>query len=168
MKSIRLFLTISIISTVVLANFVAAIHGYQESMKEAEELFDQKLVSFARLLSKTTQFMPLPNDASKQTSNDKKTSDNEIQYQVRDKNGKLLLHSSQLGEPFNFELQEGPGYLNFQHSRWRFLTFYSDKDELEESSTIQIIKGYLSNEKLVNLIQKATVVVCPYLSWNKI
>ncbi len=128
MKSIRLFLTISIISTVVLANFVAAIHGYQESMKEAEELFDQKLVSFSRLLSKTTQFMPLSNDASKQTSNDPKISDDEIQYQVRDKNGKLLLHSSQLGEPFDFELQEGPGYLNFQHSRWRFLTFYSNKE----------------------------------------
>ena len=51
MKSIRLFLIISILSTIVLANFLAALHGYQESMQQAESLFDRKLENYADFIA---------------------------------------------------------------------------------------------------------------------
>jgi len=129
MNSIRLFLTISIVATVVLANFLAVIQGYQESMTEAEVLFDQKLESFAHLLVKTTIFRPLPDDSSVHAATDLQIPDDAIHYQVRDGNGRLLLHSNQLGSKFNFERKSEKGYLNYQHFRWRYLTLYSNQQD---------------------------------------
>lgn len=51
MKSIRLFLATSIVSLLTLFNFVAAVQGYQSSMREADALFDNQMLDLALLVS---------------------------------------------------------------------------------------------------------------------
>ena len=51
MSSLRRFLIVSILSVLMLVNFIAALHGYKSSMAEAEKLFDQKLTAMALQLS---------------------------------------------------------------------------------------------------------------------
>ena len=42
MSSIRVFLIATILATLTLFNFLAALHGYNSSLKEAEKLFDNQ------------------------------------------------------------------------------------------------------------------------------
>ena len=43
MKSIRVFLTLTLLSIAALLNFAAALRGYQQGMVEAERLFNQRM-----------------------------------------------------------------------------------------------------------------------------
>jgi two-component system, OmpR family, sensor histidine kinase QseC len=56
MTSLRQYLIISILASLALANFLAALHGYRTSMAEAQSLFDHKLMAASRRLLA----MPLP------------------------------------------------------------------------------------------------------------
>ena len=51
MRSIRVFLATSIVALLILFNFVAAVHGYQSSMREADALFDNQMLDLAKLVS---------------------------------------------------------------------------------------------------------------------
>lgn len=53
MASIRLFLTLTLIAIIVLVTFLSSLRGYQESMVEAERLFDLQLLEHVKLLSLT-------------------------------------------------------------------------------------------------------------------
>jgi len=125
-KSIRIFLTISIISIIVLANFLAALHGYQESMQEAEILFDHKLESFSKLLavSSTTN---LSNDLERTEGEQSELSS--VIYQVRKTDREIIFQSTLFQEPLEFELEINNGYLNYANFRWRYLTRYYPKME---------------------------------------
>lgn len=48
--SIRQQLTSLIISTVILASFLAALHGYKNSLRQLDSIFDQELKSIARVI----------------------------------------------------------------------------------------------------------------------
>ena len=50
MKSIRLYLILALISSVCLANFTAAYHGYGESLRAGYRLLDQQLIEMAQSL----------------------------------------------------------------------------------------------------------------------
>ncbi len=50
MKSIRLFLILSLLAAVTLGNFIAAVYGYKSSMAEAEALLDTQLADTAALI----------------------------------------------------------------------------------------------------------------------
>lgn len=50
MKSIRLYLILSLLAAVTLGNFVAAVYGYKSSMAEAEALLDTQLADTAALI----------------------------------------------------------------------------------------------------------------------
>ena len=54
MSSIRRFLVVVLLATITLINFLAALHGYRTSMKEAERLFDAQLADIAAVLAVTT------------------------------------------------------------------------------------------------------------------
>lgn len=147
MSSIRLFLTISIIATVILANFLAALHGYQESMQEAEALFDRKLENFADFLSislpntGSSSFEHLAPSINQQPKNNKPSSDT-LLYQVRNENDLILFQSIDFNNdsnqknssrlksrieietatPFNFKLESSNDYINYANYRWRSIT----------------------------------------------
>ncbi|MCB1642786.1 MAG: hypothetical protein KDI37_13720, partial [Xanthomonadales bacterium] len=50
MKSIRVFLTVTLLAIVTLVNFAAALRGYQASMVEAEALLNQRMTQQFELL----------------------------------------------------------------------------------------------------------------------
>ncbi|MGV3591298.1 MAG: two-component sensor histidine kinase, partial [Gammaproteobacteria bacterium] len=51
MKSIRLFLVAGTVAILILYNFVAALRGYQSSMREADRLFDNQLLDLSQLVA---------------------------------------------------------------------------------------------------------------------
>jgi len=121
-SSIRLFLTISIISAVVLANFLAALHGYQESMQEAEVLFDRKLHNYAEFISNNESIAT----AKKVSSSPPKSTQRleEILYQIWDDQSRLLVQSSRFPSELIFKSKADKLYVNFDQARWRSITQY--------------------------------------------
>lgn len=131
MKSIRLFLTLSIVATIILINFLAALHGYQESMLEAERLFDQKLEDYSELLVKFSRphntvkrEQRLVHKNSHLTMNGIKDT---VIYQIREKDGRVVSQSKIFdNHQFNIPLKDDKSYINYEGFRWRIFTrFYS-------------------------------------------
>ena len=113
MTSLRRFLVISVLSALMLVNFIAALHGYRSSMEEAERLFDQKLSEMA------AQFgaMPLPNVESPPSADDE-----QMVFQIFKADGRLLWRSAHA--PAQIISQElGFGEHNFNNYRWRTLSY---------------------------------------------
>lgn len=115
MSSIRLFLIASILATLTLFNFVAALQGYQASLREAEQLFDNQLYQTARLIANlhAGQIETPPNPQSN------------LAYQVWHNNQLIATSSPSLRQPI-IELLPGFDHANFNGYRWRTLVFYDD------------------------------------------
>lgn len=124
MSSIRLFLTISIISAVVLANFLAALHGYQESMQEAEVLFDSKLQNYAEFVANSQRTAKLEELSTSSNPNPNPNRLEEVLYQVWDKQSQLVAQSTRFPRELNFTSEENKLYINFEQARWRSITQY--------------------------------------------
>ncbi len=123
MSSIRIFLTSTIVAIVILANFIAAILGYQKSMEEAELLFDHKLVNVAEILA---TFRSNPALTVKPVPVNQTSVSEHILYQVRDDNNQIIFQSKELSKDFTFQLKKSDDHQNYQNIRWRTLTRYFD------------------------------------------
>ena len=55
MKSIRLYLLLSILAIITLVTFLSLLHGYRSSMTQAQTLFDQRLSSIAEIIAHANQ-----------------------------------------------------------------------------------------------------------------
>lgn len=116
MKSIRIYLVVALLSTLTLVNFVSALHGYRESMAEAQRLFDRQLADTARLLTA----MPGPMQAPAVVEHTE-----QMAFQIWSRDGNLLLRSANAPrQPIN-ALQEGYEDVNFSGYRWRVYTHFS-------------------------------------------
>lgn len=128
MASIRLFLTLTLIAIIVLVTFLSSLRGYQESMIEAENLFDLQLLEYVKLLS---LIRPAGNTAGLDAAIDElllpQQSDLDlsaemlIAHQVFSDDGALLSRSviaplSAMG-PFEVGYRD----VNFNGYRWRLL-----------------------------------------------
>ena len=115
MNSLRRFLLVSVLSALMLLNFIAALHGYRSSMAEAENLFDQKLASMALQLSsvplRTSNNAPAPDD------------DNMV-FQLFNAEGKLVWHSVHAPDQY-IAANEGFSENNFNGYRWRTLSYFN-------------------------------------------
>lgn len=58
MKSIRTFLIVVLLAVICLVNFVAALHGYQRSMQQADQLLAQQLQQAGHLIHRLYQQQP--------------------------------------------------------------------------------------------------------------
>ena len=141
MSSIRLFLSISILSAIILVNFLTALHGYQESMREAEVLFDRKLENFANFIanhSTGTKPKELLNETLSNPSTQDEHTDElhpSVVYQVRDKNFKLIDQSifltlNSLNEKLKIKPKIEKSYINFANFRWRLITRFNQKAQI--------------------------------------
>lgn len=108
MSSIRLFLVAGILATLTLFNFVAALRGYQTSMEEADKLFDNQLLDFARLVGR----LDLAG------THDELRLGNNLAFQVW-KDGVLLAHSYHAPADPIAPFSNGFNYSNFDGYRWR-------------------------------------------------
>ncbi|OGT72395.1 MAG: hypothetical protein A3H44_05520 [Gammaproteobacteria bacterium RIFCSPLOWO2_02_FULL_57_10] len=128
MASIRLFLTLTLIAIIVLVTFLSSLRGYQESMIEAERLFDLQLLEHVKLLS---LIKPAGDSVGLSATNDElllpQQSDLDlsaemlIAHQVFADDGELLSRSviaplSAMG-PFEIGYRD----VNFNGYRWRLL-----------------------------------------------
>jgi two-component system, OmpR family, sensor histidine kinase QseC len=110
-KSIRIFLVAGIVATLTLFNFVAALRGFQTSMREADMLFDNQLLDLSQLVT---------NLDMQRVSRDFRLGNN-LAFQVWE-NDKLLVASFHAPQaPIN-DFAGGFGFANFDGYRWRTYT----------------------------------------------
>ena len=116
MKSIRLFLVAGTVAILILYNFVAALRGYQSSMREADRLFDNQLLDLSQLVAHL--------DATRITRDFRLG--NDISFQVWD--GERLLTASYHAPAAPIgAFTPGFDFANFDGYRWRTYTRY-DRD----------------------------------------
>lgn len=116
MKSIRFYLVVALLSTVVLGNFVAAVYGYRSSMQEAQELLDAQLADVAALLEMAPGSVPrVPDHPSER-----------LAFQIWSEQGELLLHSDNAGQSAITTFEEGFRDENFAGYRWRVLCRFDE------------------------------------------
>ena len=112
MRSIKLFLVVGILATLVLFNFVAALQGYQSSMDEADRLFDNQMLDLARLISNLDYDHP---------DVDEVRLGNDLTFQVWE--GDTLVAASNNAPDVRIqELSPGFEFANFNGYRWRTFT----------------------------------------------
>lgn len=109
MRSIRLFLIASIVAALILFNFVAALQGYQSSMREADTLFDNQMLDLARLVSNL--------DVSNINSRDLRLG-NDLAFQIWSDSRLLAASHNAPDQPLQ-NLVPGFEYTNFGGYRWR-------------------------------------------------
>lgn len=108
MHSIRLFLVASILATLTLFNFIAALQGYQSSMAETDELFDNQLQDIAQLVA----------NLDIQGSMSEISLQNGMIFQIWEQSRLLVASSNAPGEAIS-EFAAGFNYANFDGYRWR-------------------------------------------------
>jgi len=111
-KSIRFYLVVALLATIVLGNFVAAVYGYRSSMQAAQRLLDTQLADTASML----QTLPTPNRGVIARPSDR------LAYQIWNEAGRLIVRTDNAGEAPISELSEGYREENFQGRRWRVLS----------------------------------------------
>lgn len=116
MSSIRAFLIATILATLTLFNFLAALQGYNSSLKETEKLFDNQLLDTAQLISNLHQ---------SSIKNEPKPL-NSAAYQIW-RNGQLVTASTNARGKAITALQPGFGYANFNGYRWRTLVYFDSE-----------------------------------------
>jgi two-component system sensor histidine kinase QseC len=118
-RSIRVFLATSIVSLLTLFNFVAAVQGYQSSMREADALFDNQMLDLALLVSNL--------DVSDERLRSLQLGD-DLAFQVW-QNNKLLAASANAPSVALHEFADGYDYANFNSYRWRTLARFDQVHE---------------------------------------
>jgi two-component system sensor histidine kinase QseC len=117
-SSIRKFLIVGILATLTLFNFIAALRGYQSSMREADTLFDNELLDLSTLVA-NLDIPALPDDFHL---------GNNLAFQVW-RFDELLASTHQAPrEPMN-ALKPGFEFSNFDGYRWRTYTRHVEADE---------------------------------------
>lgn len=104
--SIQRHLIILIISIITLASFFAALHGYRASMEQLNRVFDQELISIARILSNAT---PIKNTNQQEQH---------FLYQVI-KNNQLISKSGIAPENIIDPIEDGFSFVTYNGMRWR-------------------------------------------------
>jgi two-component system sensor histidine kinase QseC len=118
-RSIRVFLATSIVSLLTLFNFVAAVQGYQSSMREADALFDNQMLDLALLVSNL--------DVSDERLRSLQLGD-DLAFQVW-QNNELLAASANAPRVALHEFADGYDYANFNSYRWRTLSRFDQVHE---------------------------------------
>lgn len=116
MKSIRFYLVVALLATVVLGNFIAAVYGYRSSMQRAQDLLDTQLADTATLLQSVGRsgagVVPQPSDR--------------LAFQVWSADGRLIQRSDNSGTAPITGFEAGYRDENFEGYRWRVLSRHDD------------------------------------------
>jgi len=127
--SIRVFLTLTLLSVVALLNFAAALSGYHRGMIEAQALFNQRMQQHLDLLNYslpdllargdiragqvlTPARVPMPRD--------------HLEFQWLRASGELIARTKQMPETAVAPLEAGFRHVNFSGYRWNALIERSD------------------------------------------
>jgi two-component system sensor histidine kinase QseC len=111
-KSIRFYLVVALLSTVVLSSFVAAVYGYRSSMIEAQALLDSQLDDVATLIA---TMRPTDGKVVDPPSSG-------LSYQIWTDNRVLIQRSENTSSTPISKFEEGYKDGNFGGHRWRMLS----------------------------------------------
>lgn len=111
MKSIRLYLLLILVATLILVMFVSLLKGYQSSIETAQRLFDERLINTAELIASAHT------DQTTADSSQSPTSDY-LFFQVWDANGQLLTRSNTAPHIALSRFEKGFYDVNFKGFRW--------------------------------------------------
>ena len=117
MKSIRFYLVVALLSTIMLGNFIAAIHGYRTSMEEAQALLDIQLADTATMIQ---TMQPTSNRMVSQPSS-------RLAFQIWDAGGDLIQRSANSSETPITRFEEGYRDENFEGFRWRVMGRFDEQ-----------------------------------------
>lgn len=145
MSSIRRFLIIATLSTMILVGFVAALQGYRAGMTEAERLSDSQLLEMAQLLANlNTELLSSPDQPG------------HIAYQlwkIQDQGAPRLLHSDNIPAQAVTSLSPGFDFANFGGYRWRTHVYMtSSGDRLVVAATRTDIRYQLAENVILETI----------------
>jgi two-component system, OmpR family, sensor histidine kinase QseC len=124
LKSIRSFLTLTLLSVAALLNFAAALRGYHRGMLEAEQLFNQRMYQHLDLLNYSLPDMLARGDIAGGTLRRAARTlapDTRLEFQWIDRSGQLLARSEGMPASIVSELREGFHFVNFGGYRWHAL-----------------------------------------------
>jgi two-component system sensor histidine kinase QseC len=117
-KSIRVYLIVVILSVICLSNFIAALHGYQNSMQAADKLVDQQILEKAHSVSiLVDKGLELPDSLY----------DENTLFQVWLEK-KLIAQSINSPEHHFFEQGDGFHIVSYNGRRWRTYIVKSPRD----------------------------------------
>ncbi len=156
MKSIRSFLTISIIAIITLIIFLSVLRGYQSSMEEAENLFDSKL-------SDTIKLLALVSNSKLPVSTSELHAEKTV-FQIWKDKTTLLYRSNNAPTSAISKFEVGYSLNNFNNYRWKTLTYFDKQTNhwliLAERSDIR----YILAEGIILKSIMPTVFVLPLLA----
>lgn len=124
MRSIRVFLTLTLLSVAALLNFAAALRGYHRGMVEAESLFNQRMQQHLDLLNYSLPDLLARGDiqAGRVLAPALAlASDNHLEFQWLQRDGRLIARSDGMPESAAAPLEPGFGFVNFAGYRWHAL-----------------------------------------------
>ncbi|PHS11990.1 MAG: hypothetical protein COA86_18820 [Kangiella sp.] len=144
MTSIRIFLTASVIAIVILANFLAAVKGYQSSMQRSDDIFDSKMLHVAKLITSLySENSNLKTDSYKELSskNAQTHSLNDINliYTIQNENDNIIAQSDFFDKNAFPKSKRNKtsiskniiyDWVNFNGYRWRQLDYFDEKSAL--------------------------------------
>ena len=124
MKSIRVFLTLTLLSVAALLDFAAALRGYDRGMVEAERLFNQRMAQHLDLLNYTLPDLLVRGDIRAGRLNAPSRAvagETRLEFQWATPVGTLLARSDGMPENLVGTLEEGFRFINFGGYRWHAL-----------------------------------------------
>lgn len=156
MKSIRVFLTVSIIATITLIVFLSVLRGYQSSMEEAEKLFDSKLLDTVQLL----QAVSGPHLADLNSTIQSK---NTVLQIWQDKEA-ILFRTQSAPKSAISKFESGFGQANFNYYRWRTLSHFDTRNNRWIFLAERTDTRYMLAENIVLKSIIPTVLALPLLA----
>jgi len=136
--SIRTFLVLAVLATLILFNFIAAIQGYRSSMAEAERLFDDQMLETAKLIAN------LPIGIEPQNSSHSSA----IAFQLWRNNEKMLASANAPAIAIA-ELKPGFDFINFDGYRWRTLAYFDRSHDVWVTLAERSDTRYLLAENVI-------------------
>ena len=124
MRSIKVFLTLTLLSVAALLNFAAALRGYDRGMQEAEALFNQRMYQHLDVLNYSLPDLLARGDIEGgHLRYPARTLDaqSRLEFQWATADGRLLARSEGMPSHPVTELEEGFRFVNFAGYRWHVL-----------------------------------------------
>lgn len=124
MRSIRVFLTLTLLSVAALLNFAAALRGYHRGMTEAEALFNQRMQQQLELLDYSLPDLLARGDIDAGRvlrPAHRLAADHPLAFQWLRADGALVARSDDMPDTPAAPLQAGVHFVNFGGYRWHAL-----------------------------------------------
>jgi two-component system sensor histidine kinase QseC len=156
MKSIRLYLLLALLATIILVSFLSVLQGYRSSTQKVDALFDQRLADLADIIVHA-------NHDTKPRQERMINTKPSVFFQIWSDSNVLLARSGNAPTGLIVDLQDTGQFrdINFNQYRWR--TYILKDDSLNRSiiTAERIDLRYSLADTIVSTAIKPTVIAIP-------